>query len=91
MSSIRRFLGYVPNSYLGAALPSESFKTSKPVFLGTALRDATCIAMLQEMNTRQNCTDVTVVPFVASHWLTIEKPKEVNEALEKWLNEKCKA
>jgi pimeloyl-ACP methyl ester carboxylesterase len=70
------------------ALPAESFKTSKPVFLGTALRDATCIAQLQEMNTRQNCSDVTVIPFNTSHWIPIEIPKEVNEALEKWLNEK---
>lgn len=62
-----------------------------PVLYIDAKHDAVCspstspkIAESQEKKTK----DLKYVTIESAHWVQLEKPKEVNEALEKWLNEK---
>jgi len=40
---------------------------------------------------RETCKDLTVEVVEAAHWVQLEKPKEVNAVLEKWLGDKIKA
>lgn len=50
-----------------------------------------CVAAANEAQTRQFCPNLTVEHFDATHWVAAEAPKEVNEALEKWIREVVKA
>lgn len=68
-------------------IPAEKYKIQKPVFYGGAARDLVCVAAVNEAQTRQFCPNVTVAHFDTTHWVGAEAPKEVNEALEKWIQE----
>ena len=73
---------------LNVGIPQANYTYSKPVFLGPALKDYVCLAALQEHNTLQFCPNTTIVRFDTSHWIMLEKPNELNEALVTWLKEK---
>ncbi|KAJ3541470.1 hypothetical protein NMY22_g3873 [Coprinellus aureogranulatus] len=68
-------------------IPLDSYAIHKPVFLGTARHDVICVDWAQEALTRQYSTNVTVVNFDTTHWVAADAPKELNEALEKWIAE----
>jgi soluble epoxide hydrolase/lipid-phosphate phosphatase len=61
-------------------------KINKPTFLGAALRDYVCLAVFNkaQMSQHVNIDKMTVQDFDTSHWVMLEKPDEVNAALEKF-------
>jgi soluble epoxide hydrolase/lipid-phosphate phosphatase len=36
----------------------------------------------------QSCKDLTYVSIESGHWVALEKPEQVNDALEQWVREK---
>ena len=75
------------NRTVVAGVPLENYEIKKPVFFGGAREDYIAVYWAQEALTRQFCPNVTVVNFNANHWVASQAPKEVNRALEKWINE----
>ena len=68
------------------ALTQDQKTIKLPVFLGAAHLDFVGIAMIQKMNTSQNCPNATIVDFVdADHWILLSHAQKVNEELESWL------
>jgi soluble epoxide hydrolase/lipid-phosphate phosphatase len=37
---------------------------------------------------KQSCKDLTYVSIESGHWVALEKPEQVNDALEQWIREK---
>ncbi|KAJ3540314.1 hypothetical protein NMY22_g4343 [Coprinellus aureogranulatus] len=68
-------------------VPIENYTINKPVFFGGAHGDVLCVDWAQEAATRQYSPNLTVSNFNTTHWVAADAPKQVNEALEKWINE----
>ncbi|KAJ3539373.1 hypothetical protein NMY22_g4766 [Coprinellus aureogranulatus] len=68
-------------------VPTENYTINKPVFFGGAHGDVVCVDWAQEAATRQYSPNLTVANFNTTHWVAADAPKQVNEALEKWINE----
>ncbi|TEB37997.1 alpha/beta-hydrolase [Coprinellus micaceus] len=66
-------------------VPLENYEIKKPVFFGGAREDYVVVYWAQEASTRQFCPNLTVVNFDENHWVPSQAPKEVNQALEKWI------
>lgn len=70
-----------------AEIPEDSYSIRQPVFFGGARDDYICVDWVQEALARQYATNITVVNFNTTHWVAADAPEEVNQALEKWINE----
>ncbi|KAJ3519992.1 hypothetical protein NMY22_g12946 [Coprinellus aureogranulatus] len=68
-------------------IPLESYTLHKPVFFAGASNDFTCVNWAQEATVRQYALNLTVTNVNATHWIAADAAKEVNEALEKWIDE----
>ncbi|KAK1219432.1 hypothetical protein PQX77_017867 [Marasmius sp. AFHP31] len=67
------------------AIPLERYKSDKPVFFGAASYDFIAIAAAGIQQTKALCENVTVKEFATNHWVQLQKPDEVNQELEAWL------
>jgi pimeloyl-ACP methyl ester carboxylesterase len=65
---------------------TESVLT-KPAFYGAALRDYVSLPVIFK-NSFPKSTDLTIVDFDTGHWPQLERPEEVNKALEGWIQSK---
>jgi soluble epoxide hydrolase/lipid-phosphate phosphatase len=89
--------GFFPPTayYLNHKANAEYAKSEKnggvlefPVLFVDAKYDAICspsTAPKLEQNQREFTRNLTYVTIESGHWVQLEKPQEVNEALEKWL------
>jgi soluble epoxide hydrolase/lipid-phosphate phosphatase len=59
------------------------------LFVGCS-QDMICIPALQEAGMKDFFSDLTVKSVDASHWVMIEKPKEMWEIVQEWIEEKGK-
>ncbi|KIY51666.1 alpha/beta-hydrolase [Fistulina hepatica ATCC 64428] len=59
-------------------------KVNKPMFFAGALQDYICLPQLCRSAFQGVTDDLTSQDFDTSHWVMLEKPDELNEALEKW-------
>ncbi|KZV79864.1 alpha/beta-hydrolase [Exidia glandulosa HHB12029] len=66
----------------------ETFSIDQPVFFGPALRDYVGLPSIQTPPTQAVANDLTIVEFDTGHWVYLELPDKVNEALDAWLSSK---
>ncbi|KAF2452110.1 alpha/beta-hydrolase [Karstenula rhodostoma CBS 690.94] len=84
--------------YLNHDVKEEYSKSEKnrgvlefPVIFLDAKYDSVCspsVSPKMGEPQKEACKDFTYVTVDSAHWLQLEKPDEVNQILEKWLNEK---
>jgi soluble epoxide hydrolase/lipid-phosphate phosphatase len=65
-------------------------KFSLPALFIGCERDMICIPALQEAPMKDFFEDLTVKSLDTSHWIMIEKPKEMWEIVQGWIEEKGK-
>ncbi|KAF8999696.1 alpha/beta-hydrolase [Cyathus striatus] len=62
-------------------VPKENFRFKTPTLFIAALKDVIGIPAVNEAVLRKYCDDLTVKEIDAGHWVMLEKPVELNEAL----------
>ena len=66
-------------------IPIDRIPLPLPVFYAGGQRDCVNPPALALKTLKQLCTDLTVKEVDAGHWLQLEAPDAVNEALTEWL------
>jgi soluble epoxide hydrolase / lipid-phosphate phosphatase len=83
------YLNHADNARYAAAALHDGVLSLPVLFVGAAydqvadLRSPTILAAM-----RETCTDLEEVVVHAGHWLQLEKPAEVNRAIENWLHDR---
>jgi len=63
------------------AIPVEAYQISIPIFFGGALKDVLCFPNINEAMMGKTCSNLVSKNFDACHWIMLEVPGELNEAL----------
>ena len=67
----------------------DTVKVQKPFLYIGGSKDYVCLPELHaDDNLKKACEDLRVEVFDAGHWLQLELPDQVNETIEKWVEEK---
>lgn len=67
-------------------IPLDKYVIQKPVFFGGTAKDPVCIPALAMATLPRFCPNATTEIFQTGHWVLLEAPQEVNEALDKWIS-----
>ncbi|KAG7096103.1 hypothetical protein E1B28_006779 [Marasmius oreades] len=67
------------------AVPQNRYVIRKPVFFGAALDDYVSLPSEGKELTKKFCMNATVRDFKANHWMHLQIPDEVNQALLDWI------
>ncbi|KAJ3518285.1 hypothetical protein NMY22_g13759 [Coprinellus aureogranulatus] len=68
-------------------IPLDTYAIQKPVFFGGSHNDPICVDWAQVAGAQAYCPNLTVANFNTTHWVTSEATQELNEALDKWVDE----
>ncbi|KAL8775236.1 MAG: hypothetical protein Q9209_000242 [Squamulea sp. 1 TL-2023] len=66
-------------------VPPERYHTDKPTLLITCTRDYVAIPSIMENDTRAFAKDLVVESLDCGHWVQLQKAKEVNESLKRFI------
>lgn len=66
-------------------MPDEQRMIKKPLLYVRTEKDYICLPQRNEEATRKFATNMQVASVDSSHWLMLEKPKETNEAFERFI------
>ncbi|KAL1690843.1 Alpha/Beta hydrolase protein [Schizophyllum commune] len=73
----------------GLDISPDTVKVQKPFLYIGGSKDYVCLPELHaDDNLKKACEDLRVEVFDAGHWLQLELPDQVNETIEKWVEEK---
>lgn len=68
-----------------SGIPNERIPLPLPVFYAGGKKDCVNPPVLALRTLMQLCPDLTVKEVDAGHWLQLEAPDVVNEALKEWI------
>lgn len=67
-------------------IPVEAVRFSTPTLLIPCAKDYVCLQEVQTSRMKEYAENVTVEVFDCSHWIIFDKPDELNETLDKFLD-----
>ncbi|KAF8999695.1 Alpha/Beta hydrolase protein [Cyathus striatus] len=68
-----------------AAVPKENYRFRTPTLYIPTLKDMICIPAINEAELRKYCDNLSVKVIDSTHWVMLEKPAELNEAIGEFL------